>query len=445
VPGTILTIRRDRQVTEQTYWSPRDVLAAAMRRPETGSEAELVEACDQLLRRTVKQEMIADVPLGAFLSGGIDSSVIVSLMQAQSDSAVKTFTIGFDDAQYDEATQARLVAKHLGTDHTELYVSPEDAMAVVPDLPRLYDEPFADSSQIPTFLVSRLARRHVTVSLSGDGGDELFGGYNRYTWGPRLASWIKRVPHPLRAGAASMLRSFSPDQWDAIAGRVQRGLPGRAPLRMPGERAHKLADALSLRTDGDIYGFFASHWIGTKGFAVDPAEPPTFLTNADSSPPGKALAEQMMFLDLITYMRDDILVKVDRATMGVSLESRAPFLDHRIVEFAWRLPLHMKLRDGRGKFILREVLDRYVPRHLVERPKMGFGVPIDSWLRGPMREWASDLLSPARLAADGYLDPVAVTRAWKEHLAGRNRQHALWTALMFQAWRESANEPIALT
>jgi len=438
VPGTILTVRGDRSTTETVYWSASDVVQRGIAARATDSEDVLTDQCEGLLRRSIAQEMISDVPLGAFLSGGIDSSLIVALMQAQSSTPVKTFTIGFEEEQYNEAVHARRVAEHLGTDHTELYVSPEEAMAVVPRLPHLYDEPFADSSQIPTFLVAQLARRHVAVSLSGDGGDELFGGYNRYTWGPRIGTWIARVPTAVRSAAATALRAWSVDRWDAGAQRLSRVLPARFVPKVAGDRAHKLADVLSLAGEDSLYDFLASHWIGTRGFAADPREPDTLLTDRAAWPPVGSPVDQMMYLDLVTYMRDDILVKVDRATMGVSLESRAPFLDHRVVEFAWQLPQAMKVRDGRGKVILRRVLDRYVPRALIERPKMGFGVPIDAWLRGPMREWAAELLAPERLRADGLLNAEAVTRVWNEHQRGRNRQHALWTVLMFQAWRDAA-------
>lgn len=444
VPGTILTIRKNGDVTEDIYWSASEVVTKASAEPLHGSDDELVEACDALLRRTVRQEMISDVPLGAFLSGGIDSSVVVALMQAQASSPVRTFTIGYEEEKYNEADHARAVARHIGTDHTEMYVSSSDAMAVVPRLSAIYDEPFADSSQIPTLLVSQLARQHVTVSLSGDGGDELFGGYNRYVWGPRVASWLRRVPSPVRATGAALLRSLPPHRWDTYAKRLDRILPSGLRVRVFGDQAHKLADVLSLRSDDDLYGFLASHWIGTADFGRDTVDLPTILSDRKTWPPVSNFVDRMMFLDLVSYMRDDILVKVDRATMGVSLESRAPFLDHRVVEFAWRLPRDMKLRDGVGKFVLRKVLDRYVPRALVDRPKMGFAVPIDSWLRGPMRAWAAELLEPRRLQNDGFFNADAVTRCWKDHQAGKNRQHALWAVLMFQAWHDTAAVPAML-
>jgi asparagine synthase (glutamine-hydrolysing) len=439
VPGTMLTVRAGQDPVETVYWSPRQIVANGRANPLHGTPDEIAAACDTLLRRTVADEMVADVPLGAFLSGGVDSSLIVALMQAQASSPVRTFTIGFQEKEYNEATHALAVAKHLGTDHTEMYVTPEDAMAVVPRLPSLYDEPFADSSQIPTFLVAQLARRHVTVSLSGDGGDEVFGGYNRYFWGPKLARWLRRIPSVVRYSGASLLRALPATGWDSLAGVASPLIPKRHRVSAPGDRAHKLAEVLSLRGESDLYRRLMAVWPAGPTIVLGAQEPPAIERQMDEWTDRLPFAERMMYLDLVNYLRDDILVKVDRATMGVSLESRAPFLDHRVVEFAWRVPHDMKMRDGRGKLLLRQVLDRYVPRHLIERPKMGFGVPIDSWLRGPMREWAADLISPERLRREGFLDADAVTTKWKEHQAGRNWQHALWTVLMFQAWRESVS------
>ena len=437
VPGTILTCRRGEPPTVTTYWSAREMVESATRERLTGSLDELATECETVLRTTIGQQMIADVPLGAFLSGGIDSSLIVSLMQTQSTIPVRTFTIGFGEQQYNEAAHAKAVAQHLGTQHTELYVSPSDAIAVVPKLPGLYDEPFADSSQIPTFLVASLARGHVGVSLSGDGGDELFGGYNRYFWGPRIAAWLRWVPRPVRTGAAHLLRALPPNQWDSIFEFASPAIPASARMRMPGDRLHKLAGLLSTSGEADLYRYFVSHWIGADRFGLGDAEPATMLTDTEAWPATETFTDRMMFLDLVTYLRDDILVKVDRATMGVSLESRAPFLDHRVIEFAWRLPREAKVDGRQGKILLRHLLARYVPTALTDRPKMGFGVPIDSWLRGPMRDWAESLLDAARLDHEGFFNTQEVRSRWREHLDGRNWQHALWTVLMFQAWHEA--------
>ena len=436
-PASVLTI--DQEVRGEpapaAYWSAAEAAERGTFEPFRGPAAEAEEVLDELLRDAVGRRMIADVPLGAFLSGGVDSSTVVALMQARSDRPVRTFTIGFRDAAYDESADARRVAGHLGTDHTELLVTPEEAMEVIPALPEIYDEPFADSSQIPTYLVSRLAREHVTVSLSGDGGDEVFGGYNRYLWADAVWRRFGWMPAGLRRAVAGTLLSVSPRGWDSLATRLGPLLPNAARQRVPGEKVHKLARA--LRADGPegLYGTLVSHW-------QDPASVVLGANGGGSSTrldgaalPG--LTRRMMYTDTVTYLPDDILVKLDRATMAVSLEGRVPYLDHRVVEFAWRLPLGMRARDGQGKWLLRRVLDRYVPRDLVERPKMGFGLPIGAWLRGPLRDWAESMLHPTRLRREGYLDPRPVRAAWAEHLSGRrNRQYELWDVLMFQAWLE---------
>jgi asparagine synthase (glutamine-hydrolysing) len=385
--------------------------------------------------------MIADVPLGAFLSGGIDSSTIVALMQIQSSQPVKTFTIGFLEPGYNEAENAKLVAQHLGTEHTELYVTPQEAMDVVPTLPTLYDEPYADSSQIPTHLVSRLARRHVTVSLSGDGGDELFGGYNRYFAGPRIWNRVSWMPERWRSAAASAVTAVSPSQWDRAFERVGRLLPGGVPHVQIGNKASKLADVLRA---GDLHAAYlalVSMWPNPEQVVIGGSEPATVLSAKESWPRLESVVQRMMYLDAVTYLPDDILAKVDRATMAVSLESRIPFLDHRVVEFAWRLPVSMKVRNGRGKWLLRQVLQRHVPRDLIERPKQGFAVPVGDWIRGPMRSWAEELLDERRLRDAGYLDPAPIREVWRQHLEGRrNAEFPLWGVLMFEAWRDSVEE-----
>jgi asparagine synthase (glutamine-hydrolysing) len=381
--------------------------------------------------------MVADVPLGAFLSGGVDSSTVVALMQSQSDRPVKTFTIGFHETSYNEARDAAAVAGHLGTDHTELYVTPDEAMAVIPRLPEIYDEPFADSSQIPTFLVSELARRQVTVSLSGDGGDEVFGGYNRYFWGGKVWRRTGWMPRGVRAAAARVLSSVSPSGWDRFLSVADPLLPGSARQRNAGEKLHKLSRALHAPGPNGLYRSFVSHWENPDAVVRGALEPPPELL-LDGSAGIDDFTQRMMYLDTVTYLPDDILVKLDRATMAVSLEGRVPYLDHRVVEFAWRLPLAMKVRDGQGKRILREVLYRYVPRGLIERPKTGFGPPIDSWLRGPLRDWAESLLEPGRLRQEGFFDPRPIRAVWADHLSGRhNRQYELWDVLMFQSWLEA--------
>ena len=419
------------------YWSVKDAAERGLAEPFRGTDAEAVSCFEELLQDAVRLRMEADVPLGAFLSGGVDSSTVVALMQAQSPRPVRTFTIGFREASYDEARDARNVAHHLGTDHTQLYVTSEEAREVIPLLPTLYDEPFADSSQIPTYLVSRLARRQVTVSLSGDGGDELFAGYNRYSWGRKIWKGLGWMPSPLRAAAAKGLLAVSPGAWDRLFRRLGRVFPQMARQRMPGEKIHKLAGVLGADGPEALYLGLVSHWTRPETIVPGAREPATIVTDSARWASLPDFTLRMMFLDAVTYLPDDILVKLDRATMGVSLEGRVPLLDHRLVEFSWRVPLSMKIRHGEGKWLLRQVLHRYVPPSLVERPKMGFGVPIDSWLRGPLRDWAETLLGENRLRREGFFNPAPIREKWVEHLSGRrNWQHHLWDILMFQAWLE---------
>jgi asparagine synthase (glutamine-hydrolysing) len=418
------------------YWTALEQVRRGHGAPLAATETEVIQELDATLRKAIGQQMLADVPLGAFLSGGIDSSTIVALMQAQSSRPVKTFSIGFHEAGYDEAVHARAVAAHLGTSHTELYVTPQQALAVIPRLPQIYDEPFCDSSQIPTYLVAQLARQHVTVALSGDGGDELFGGYNRYSWGRRIWKSLAPVPLPLRRAAAAAVTSVSPRSWDRVhsgASLVSRRVRSYGAV---GDKLHKLAGVVRSRSADEVYMHLVSHWRDPGSVVVNgAANSLTGVAQLDGSV--QDYTERMMLLDSVTYLPDDILVKVDRAAMAVSLESRVPFLDHHVFALAWRIPLSMKIREGKGKWILRQLLDRYVPRALIERPKMGFGVPIDTWLRGPLREWAEDLLSESRLAREGFFVPAAVRLKWQEHLSGtRNWQYLLWSVLMFQAWLE---------
>jgi asparagine synthase (glutamine-hydrolysing) len=442
LPGTLLTLKAGRKEFEiEPYWQARLVVEAGAANPNAMDHTSTVEQLDGLLRRVVAGQMVADVPLGAFLSGGVDSSTVVALMQAQSSRPVKTFTIGFHEGEYNEAEYAKLVARRLGTEHTELYVTPQQAMDVIPRLPQLYDEPFADSSQIPTFLVAQLARQHVTVSLSGDGGDELFAGYNRYAFARGLWNKLRRVPTPMRTLGAASLRSLSPAAWTALLERTGRWLPRRLRYANLGDKLHKLADVLRERDPEALYHGLVSHWQDPGSVVIQGNEHATILTDRRQWAKLGDFTERMMYLDLVSYLPDDILVKVDRAAMGVSLETRVPFLDHRVVEFAWRLPLSLKVRRGQGKWLLRQVLYRYVPKALIERPKMGFGLPIDAWLRGPLRDWAEGLLAESRLRAEGFFRPAPIHRLWREHLSGqRNWQYLLWDVLMFQAWNETQQQ-----
>jgi len=434
-PGCILTLARGKPAVTTRFWDMRSVamngLAASR---ETGPEgdAEAVEALDVLLRDAVRRRMIADVPLGALLSGGIDSSTVVALMQAQSGRPVKTFSIGFREAGFDEAVHARRVAAHLGCDHSELYLDPRQAMDIIPTLADMFDEPFADPSQIPTHLVSRMAREHVTVALSGDGGDELFAGYNRYFWAETLWRRLNYLPQGVRRlGAAAALRLPS-QQWNRLFAFIPRGWnPAQG-----SDRLRKVAELMTAERPDDVYRRLVSQWHEPSTIALVGREADSILHDTAIGADIPGFTERMQFFDSVTYLPDDILTKVDRASMQVGLEARVPLLDHRVVEFAWCQPLHRKIRNGSGKWLLRQVLHRYVPAALVERPKMGFGVPIGSWLRGPLRDWAEDLLDPRQLAGDGFLRPEPIRAAWGEHLAGtRDWQYRLWVVLMFQQWR----------
>lgn len=434
-PGYLLTVSRNRpEPRVQAYWSLPEVAAAGVAAPFAGTDAQAIDELEAVLQRAVGRQMVADVPLGAFLSGGIDSSVVVALMQAQSSRPVRTFTIGFEETDYDEAGHARAVAAHLGTDHTELYVTAREALDVIPRLPALYSEPFSDSSQIPTFLVSQLARRHVTVSLSGDGGDELFCGYPRYELAGNIWGQLKRWPPGVRAAAATALRTLPAAGWNAVAAPIRGILPASRRGALIGDKLHKGAALLRARRIDDLYLGLVSHW-DPSGVVRGAQEPLTPLRGAPPALAGLDERQRLMALDALTYLPDDILVKVDRAAMGVSLETRVPLLDHRVVAFAWRLPQHLKRRHGVGKWALRQVLHRHVPEALVERPKMGFGIPLASWLRGPLRDWAEALLDEARLKRDGFFHPGPIRQKWAEHLSGtRNWQSHLWDVLMFQAW-----------
>ena len=444
LPGTLLSYslpdnyQKEKCWQIKNYWSPKELAEIGQSEPFRGTAKEAVIALDQLLLDAVRLRMESDVPLGAFLSGGIDSSTVVALMQTLSCRPVKTFTIGFNESGYNEAESAKLVAAHLGTEHTELYVTSEHAMAIIPQLPTLYDEPFSDSSQIPTFLVSRLARQSVTVSLSGDGGDELFGGYPRYKIAHGRWKSIGWLPLSGRKALANKLSTIPPkilnDRFAWIAPLLYKN-------RGPGSIADKLyrfVDMLRSENPEIIYKGLVSHWESPANIVLDANEPPTIFTDGDQCANLNNFIKRMMFIDTVSFLPDDILVKVDRASMGVSLEARVPMLDHRVVEFAFRLPLSMKIRKESSKWILQQVLYKYFPEKLFDRPKMGFGVPIGSWLRGPLRCWAEDLLNESKLQKENFFNPEPIRNKWKEHLSGtHNWQYHLWDILMFQAWLDS--------
>ena len=437
-PGTFLTLEGGvaAEPVIETYWSATRAATDGVAHPLQVSPQAAVDQLEALLSDSVRQQMIADVPVGAFLSGGVDSSTVVALMSRQSARPVRTFSIGFREDKFSEAEHAAAVARHLGTDHTELFLTGDDALAAVPGIAQIYDEPFADSSQLPTYLVSKLARRDVTVSLSGDGGDELFAGYRNYAISAALWKRISAVPRLARRGLASALLAVPPSAWSGAASLLRPVTPRGAPLDRVGDRIHKAAPLLNSSSHAEFYRSFVSHWRNPSEVVIGGSEPPL----GDRLPKlnGLNTIEQMMATDLVTYLSDDILTKVDRAAMAVSLETRVPLLDHRVVEFAWRLPFEYKRRGNVTKWVLRELLYRYVPQALVDRPKMGFAIPLRQWLRGPLRDWAESLLAENRLRSEGYFDPTIVREAWHAHLGGSvNLDGRLWSILMFQSWLEA--------
>jgi asparagine synthase (glutamine-hydrolysing) len=440
-PGCILSLRAGAAPEVRSYWSAGEMAAKGLADQVQGSDFDVIEELHRRLLSAVGLRMIADVPLGAFLSGGIDSTAVVALMQAQSSRPVKTFTIGFGEDSYDEATNAKKVANYLKTEHTELYVTPQEALDVVPLLPAMYDEPFADSSQIPTFLVSKLARRSVTVSLSGDGGDELFGGYDRYFLAAKLWRGFKRVPRLVRKLASGIINVIPTAVFDAAYRGAQPFIPKATRLSGVGDKAHKMARLFQAGDPESMYLSLISQFDRPSELVLGSGEPDTVVRAIRDSATDSTIEQMMMLVDLRTYLPDDILTKVDRASMAVGLEARVPLLDHRIVEFALRIPMDLKIHGGVGKWILRQVLYKYVPQPLVERPKMGFAVPIKEWLRGPLRDWAEALLSEKELNESAILNVKAIRKKWDEHVSGQqNWQSILWSVLMFQGWYASQKQ-----
>ncbi|MET0688686.1 MAG: asparagine synthase (glutamine-hydrolyzing), partial [Methyloceanibacter sp.] len=426
-PGHIATINAEGKVETAAFWSVEKAAERGKSAPFNVSDREAIDTLELLLGDAVGRRLVADVPLGAFLSGGIDSSTIAAMMRMRSNAAVRTYSIGFREEGFDEAPHARAVAAYLGTDHTELYVSPAEAREVIPELPTIYDEPFADSSQIPTYLLSKLTREHVTVALSGDGGDELFAGYTRH----RFARLASGMPAPMGKALACGIGVAGPALWE----RVFSLLPTEWRPKLAADKMHK---AVRLFRAGEESGYLTlvSAWDDPDELVIGGKEPKGPIFDAGLARALPDSLDRMQYLDTITYLPDDILTKVDRASMAVALEVRVPILDHRIVEFSWRLPARFKMRGGKGKWLLRQVLYRHVPKALVERPKSGFAIPLGQWLRGPLRAWAEELLSEKRLGEGGLLTPAPIRARWAEHLEGTRNWHAsLWPVLMFQAWR----------
>ncbi|MEQ8252356.1 MAG: asparagine synthase (glutamine-hydrolyzing) [Oceanibaculum nanhaiense] len=432
-PGYLLEIGPDGAPHLTRYWDLRDVALAGLADPLPEDADAALALLEPLLRDAVSRRMVADVPLGVLLSGGIDSAMVTALMQQASDRPVRSFTIGFQDSDLDEAPLAGAIARHLGTDHTQLYLTESDARNTVPELPGLYDEPFADASQIPTLLVSRLARQQVTVALSGDGGDELFGGYHRHRIGEAVWDRVSAVPRPMRQVASALLKMPSSGAWSKLAG----ALPDRYRPPMLGDKVGKLASVLPLDGPDDMYRRLITHWPAAEGLVPGAVRRGTAAEELGAAAGIADPFHRARLMDALTYLTDDVLAKVDRASMGCGLEVRVPLLDHRVAELAWRLPKSLLHREGRSKWPLRHVLERHVPRALFERPKAGFSVPLDGWLRGPLRDWAESLLGAESLSADGLLESRPIRAAWHEHLAGtRDHGSRLWAVLMLQAWRQ---------
>ena len=430
LPGHYLSVHAEGDFKPQIkqYWSLYDVAAGGISDPVNLPDEALIDETEKLLGDAIKLRMVSDVPLGALLSGGIDSTAVVALMQEQSANKINTFSIGFGEKGFDESVHAAKIAKHIGTNHHELFLSSQMALDAIPQMGEIYDEPFADSSQVPTYLVSKLTREHVTVALSGDGGDEVFCGYNRHLAANRAWPIIEKMPRFMRGLGAGAIRSFSPETWDNLFGKK---------LPQGGDRVYKVAQMLDAKNGDELYRMFVSQWQNPENLISGETGDAVISQN---SPPTTSLMNKMRYLDTLTYLPDDILTKVDRASMAVSLEVRVPMIDHRVVEFAWRLPENQLIRDSHTKWPLRRIIERRLPKDLVDRPKQGFSMPIGAWLRGPLKEWASSLLNDELPALGGLINPDPVMDAWREHSSGsKNRTNELWAILMLLGWKRNAS------
>ena len=433
-PGSLVEIHQTGEIKHDVFWDGRKIAAGKCVNLSAISDCEGIDALEHVLGEAVGCRMIADVPLGAFLSGGIDSSTVVALMQAKSSEPIKTFSIGSYNEGFDEAEHAKKVARHLGTDHTELYLNGRDIIDILPNLSDWFDEPFADSSQLPTYLVSRLARQSVTVALSGDGGDELFAGYNRYVWDHGNLKHLLALPRSIRLMIANGLENVTPKTLQLLQNLIPRSY--RYPYMS--DKLIKLANLLRVKDTSEIYWTLVSCWQHPENLVLDASEPTSVLDNLSLFEEAGSSTQYMQMMDLIGYLPGDILTKLDRASMAVSLEARVPILDHRVVEFAFGLPGHFKVRDGQSKWVLRQLLSKYVPNELVERPKMGFSIPLGDWLRQDLRDWTETLLDPVELRQDGILNADLIRRIWSEHLQGTaDHQQKLWSVIAFQMWKKA--------
>jgi len=435
--GCFAIVNQALDMTEHCYWSALDAVTKGAANLTEKTEKESIEELEKLLLDSVERRLSKSASTGVFLSGGVDSSLIAALSQAWGDVPIQTFSLGLEQERYDETASAKKIAGHLGTKHTVLKLLPDDILNTVRKMSKIYDEPFSDSSQVPTFLIFQFARQYVTAGLSGDGGDEVFGGYNRYVWANNVWNFAKRWPLFMKKMCAGAIQRISPETLDRLAQKYSSISPKFLDHRLFGDKLHKAAEAMKSSSPDEIYFKLTSHWQNPEKIVFDSQEPDTIINDLKIREDIPNFVDRMMYFDLMTYLPDDGLVKVVKASEAADLSARAPILDHRVVEFSKRLPLSTKIKNGQSKWILRQILYKYVPKEMIERPKMGFGVPIDTWLRGPLRDWAEELLDEGKMRQDDFLDPKPIRKLWAEHLTGkRNNSYHLWDVLMFQAWKQ---------